>query len=179
MTESSSDKTRRKFAELYRAYDWRFQTTIFISLYPEKENFLAIARAVRKVLINDYPHTAFLWKIILSKAKPEYLLDYYGKEKVILMPALTLFHFKRISREELTDSIISEVKYLAYGDLYIKGRSLPSKIYHGIHRKLKEGTPPNLKHYFGKDRAPESFGLLSAEYALKWNDSINKEKALE
>jgi hypothetical protein len=179
MTESSSDKTRRKFAALYRAHDWRFQTTVFITLYPEKENFLAIARSVRKVLVNDYPDTAFLWKIILSKAKPEYLLDYNGKERAVVMPALTLFHFKRISREELSDSIISELKYLAYGDLYIKGRSLPSKIYHAIHRRFKEGTPPDLKLYFNKDRAPESFGLLSADYALKWDDSSTKEKSLE
>ena len=182
MSETSESKTKRKFAKTFLQYDWRYQTTVFLRSYEDRLVFLESIKVIRRAIQQAYPEVSFLWRLILSTADAEYFEDYEGGDKKIVMPAITFFHFARISREEFCDyleSALAKSKHGVVTELYVKGRSLSFRKYHGYARSITTQKPHNFKKYYSIERSPQRYGIIGEEYALKWSDSVAKEKALE
>tara|TARA_R110001592_G_scaffold112297_6_gene310410 strand:- start:8512 stop:9066 length:555 start_codon:yes stop_codon:yes gene_type:complete len=174
MTESTEQKTRRKFSKLYLKYDWRFKTTVFLQEYEDRLEFLEYARVMRRELPKVFPETAFLWRLILSRAKTSYFEGYDGKAATTDMPAITLFHYARISREELRDGLeaaLAKHSSGAYTPLYVKGQSVTTEKYHSYPKTVKNGKPQNLEKYFSLEKCPQRYGIINKKHAFAWNGS--------
>lgn len=174
MTESAEQKTRRKFSTLYLKYDWRFQTTVFLKEYESRLEFLEYAKVMRRELPKVFPETAFLWRLILSRAKTYRFTGYDGKAATTNMPAITLFHYHKIMKEDVEDSLEAALaKHFSgnYVPLFAMRRTIITEKYHRYPKTVKNGKPQNLEKYFSLEKCPQRYGIINKKHAFAWDSS--------
>lgn len=106
MSESSSDKTKRKFIDVFSTYYWSHQVTVFYEKYSDRQLAPLHKEKITRALRQLFPETPFLYRLCLSKPIDANILhDLTSEDSQVVMPFHTMFTNTPIDYRTLKDSL--------------------------------------------------------------------------
>lgn len=177
MSETSQEKTKREYLSTYQLYEWRYQSTIFLQDYSQRYQAIELFKEVRRRLPRLYPETAILWRIILSHARSpaiQYLKKYDETEESVLLPALSLFSYDKLPKAEMSAAVqhhLSSRKGQNLTPINVMQKYFSKLDQHRYIHTIRREKPHDLAGYFNRTTSPQRYGVLSARYAKRIDDT--------
>jgi len=101
MSESSTNKTKRKQIELLRSNDWAVQFSFFYPDYIDSRNILEDNKLIRQRIQRLNPDSAFYCKLRFYSMPSKSISNAPQDKTRIPMPYLTVYAIKHFNRAEI------------------------------------------------------------------------------
>lgn len=150
MSESSEDKTVRKFTKHLQRDVWCYQISIFYKHYSDHSRALLDRKAIVDVIRKGFPRQPFLYRLCLIEAEPEVFDDIkndcrFGQK--LTMAFHTLFTDRIVEIKELEEKLTQKLKT----PIRCKRRKFDDLKKYRYLESLNKGEPHNLKQFFNSD----------------------------
>lgn len=100
MSETSTDKTKRKQIDLLLSYKWVHQISYFYPDYKDSRNILEDGKKIRKRIGRLNPSLAFLCKLRFKTKSAEDIENSPSDKKSVVMPYWTIYSTKPFQGSE-------------------------------------------------------------------------------
>jgi len=141
MSESSEDKTKRKFAAYLRQPIWTFQYTVFYSDMEDSKNLLKHQKVFRQKLARKFPDQTFLLRI--------QTLNRWGHQAYLTIYTTTE-----------TNGIYKLVEDYFHADVRVRHRRVSEAQCNNKARKILTQKPHDLAKWFGPVRI-RRYGVIN------------------
>lgn len=163
MSESSSDKTKRKFTALLTTYYWSHQVTVFYSNYLDRNSAPIHKEKITRALRQLYPQSPFLYRLCLSKPiDAEILNDSVGASESVVMPYHTFFTTIPINKKELKASLQKRLGC----EVTVRMRYVASWKVSNYIKAVKRDDPHDLEGYFPELKYQRRTAFIGKQHAI-------------
>jgi hypothetical protein len=181
MSESSTEKSKRKFISLLLEYHWDWQYTIFFDHYPEALNIIDNSLVIKDAIKRAHKDTAILYRLVAKSINPVFLSG-TDANTLVPTPYFTFFTSKKIQFTPLQNLIFSHLErrgvYIFPEDeikgVRIKSRKITYEKLHSYSSAVNRQQPHNLKKLLNKENV-NRFGVLNRSKLMKRTDEISEE----
>jgi hypothetical protein len=182
MSETSLNKTRRKFISLLKDNHWTWQYSVFFDHHPESLNIVENTNTINSAVRKAYPDIAFLYRIVAKSISVDFVSGEPEGAKMVTAPYLTFFTSEKIQFTPLMQLIH---KSLERKDVQVSG----SENIKGVRLKLREVKDLKVSSYASsvKNQQPHDlnklldrnkvnrFGVLNRSKLILRADKLNEE----
>jgi hypothetical protein len=184
MSESSAEKSKRKFISLLLGYQWNWQYTIFFDHYPEALNIIDNSLVIKDAIKRAHKDTAILYRLASKSINPVFLSGTDAKT-LVPTPYFTFFTSKKIQYTPLQNLIFSHLEKRGVcifpeneiKGVRIKSRTISDSKLYSYSSAVNRQQPHNLKKLLDKKNV-NRFGVLNKSKLIKRTDEISEEMIL-
>jgi hypothetical protein len=164
MSESSEQKTIRKFIKLLENPDFSYQITIFYNNSFDKSEALKHKPIITRLIGKIFPKQPFLYRLALnSRVESENLDDLKSDAElgeVIVMPYHTLFT-NQVTEIKLLEERLKERLQVS---LRVKRKVFTDSAKVSYIRAVRKGKPHDLEGFFPKDSNIKRIALFGKSF---------------
>jgi len=158
MSESSLEKTKRKYSRILLDHSWHHQISIFYKEYSDCEFALIHKPKITRYLMQKYPQHAFLYRLQLKNTEKRMFNDLSPQGK-IEAPYHTIHSSKKIRRESLLEGLTEALKV----DFKLLTRPAHRAKVEKASATIKGTAPHNLERYFGTNKPIRRYSVIGKE----------------
>jgi len=147
MSETSAEKTKRKYSKILLDHSWHHQISIFYNEYSDCEFALIHKPKITRFLMLNYPSHAFLYRLQLKNTEKSKFNDLAPQGK-IEAPYHTIHASRKIRREVLLEELTELLKV----DFKLLTRPAKREKIEKAAQTIMNTRPHDLKRYFGIQR---------------------------
>ena len=163
MSETSSDKTKRKYSKILLDHSWSHQISIYYNEYSDCEFALLHKPKITRYLMLNYPNHAFLYRLQLKNTEKRMFNDLQPQGK-IEAPYHTIHASRKIRRETFLEGLTEALKV----DFKVLTRPAHRAKVEKASETIKGSAPHNLERYFGSKTTIRRYSVIGKENLISY-----------
>jgi len=163
MSETSSEKTKRKYSKILLDHSWSHQVSIFYNEYSDCEFALSHKPKITRFLMLNYPNHAFLYRLQLKNTEQNKFNDLAPQGK-IEAPYHTIHASRKIKREVLLEELTELLKV----DFKLLTKPAKREKIEKAALTIMNSGPHDLKRYFGTLRNIGRYSVIGKDNLIPY-----------